>query len=114
MIWRAFTLLSLVLTLVVSTQGAAFAAGQNPAKDQVVICTGFGTHVIFVDADGDATTPPQLCADAFKSFVALDAGSFLAPVPDRVVLLVLQSLTFRSLADADLPPQSARAPPVLI
>ena len=114
MIWRVFTLTALVLTLVVSTQGAAFASGQSQAQDQVVICTGFGTHVIFVDADGDATTPPQLCPDAFKSFVALDAESDFASALDRLARLDLQNLTNLSLADTTLPTQSARAPPVFV
>ncbi len=41
----------------------ARAAGTPPAADQMVICTGMGPRVIYVDAEGNPTSAPHICPD---------------------------------------------------
>lgn len=57
--------------LIVTAQGMAFARGQPPAEGRIVLCTGHGAVVVYVDTDGVPTSPPELCADAFAVFSAL-------------------------------------------
>lgn len=67
--------LMLSVILLITAQGMAFARSQAPADGQMVLCTGHGSLVVYVDGDGQPTTAPQLCSDAAQAFfsVAIDA-----------------------------------------
>lgn len=40
-----------------------YAKGQPPAAGQMVLCTGHGTFVIHVDAEGEETVAASLCSE---------------------------------------------------
>ena len=71
----------LVGLLVLSGQAMAFARGASPAETRVVICVGHLSKAIYVDADGQQTAPPELCADCAHLFVAVAFGSVSAARP---------------------------------
>ncbi len=59
--------------LLLTAQGMAFARGHAPAEGKMVLCVGAASIIVFVDADGQPTSPPQLCADGFALFSAIAA-----------------------------------------
>ena len=61
---RALVAGLLALCLTAASMGAAFAVGQAPARDRIVLCTGHGLHAVYVDETGAPTNPPELCADS--------------------------------------------------
>mmetsp|Transcript_32491 Transcript_32491/g.62592 ORF Transcript_32491/g.62592 Transcript_32491/m.62592 type:complete len:81 (+) Transcript_32491:107-349(+) len=60
---RALLSITLSLVLVLTSHSAGMAKASPAAVDQMVICTGLGTTVIYTDADGRPTTTPHLCPD---------------------------------------------------
>lgn len=58
-------LLSLLLTLSLAFTSLtmAQARGAAAATGQMVICSGLGTTIVNVDAEGQPTRPPHLCPD---------------------------------------------------
>ena len=57
---RVLLHLTLTVTMLVSGIGAASARGASPAVDQMVICSGNGMYVVYLDADGEPTLGPHL------------------------------------------------------
>lgn len=111
---RMLHILGLVCALIVSGQGAAFAAASDEATGKIAICTGFGTHVIFVDENGKQTTPPQLCADAFKCFVALPTPTADVARPS-VISLDAYTPAFAHQRDVKFTTNyAARGPPIQV
>lgn len=111
--WRTGLAIALCLLLGLTGQAMAFAGASGPAEDRVVICSGHGSSVVYVDKDGQPTTPPELCLDCLTLLSALAAeppriatvlgfARSLAPVAPRVI---------DGAAIAQV--YSARAPPVV-
>ncbi len=103
--------LLLSLILAVTAQGMAFARGQAPAEGQMILCTGQGMVMVFTDADGRPTSPPQLCADGAQALLALNlVMPLVAFAPSGVSELVSWS-GHQQGTPAHLPRRSARDPP---
>jgi len=66
--------MALCLMLALTGQAMAFARAQAPAEGQVRLCTGHGSFVLYVDEDGQPTSPPQLCVDCLHLLLADPAG----------------------------------------
>lgn len=111
---RRLPIFGLICAIFLSAQGAAFAAGQGEAVGKMVICTGFGTHVVFVDENGERTTPPQLCADAFKCFVALPTPAQDVAAPEPITLDAYAHFLAHRRDAKLIPNYAARAPPKLV
>lgn len=74
---RASRLIAAVLVglIVLTAQSAAVARSMPDASGQMVICTGTGPVMVYVDRDGNPTRAPHICPDyALSLIVALDAG----------------------------------------
>ncbi|WP_254429185.1 MULTISPECIES: hypothetical protein [unclassified Ruegeria] len=103
--------LSLLVTL--TGQGFAVSRGVDAAVGQMVLCTGSGPVVVYVDAEGQPTQAPHFCPDF--ALTVLGAVSMAeAAIPDAPKQP--QPRLKRGLGDLITPSvasQSARAPPSL-
>ena len=68
---RHFQALLTALVLVAGTLQMAYASGQSPAVDEMVICTGHSAVTIGIDADGNPTGEIFYCPECASS--VLDA-----------------------------------------
>lgn len=106
-----FLSFALSLLVILTGQGVAASRGVDTAVGQMVLCTGVGPVVIYMDAEGQPAKPPHFCPDyaltllgaiAVVSHVLPDAPSYAGPYLER---------GDRSLIAAPVPFQPARAPP---
>lgn len=67
---RSYLTLFLVFAITLTAHSAGAAAGMRDAAGQMVICSGSGPVVIYVDADGQPTRAPHDCPDCISA--ALD------------------------------------------
>lgn len=65
------------LMLALTGQAMAFARAQAPAEGRVLLCTGHGSFILYVDEEGQPTSPPQLCVDCLHLLLADPAGPTL-------------------------------------
>ena len=106
------TLLALILAL--TSQSMAIAKGGSAASGQMVLCTGSGPVVVYVDAEGQPTSAPHICPDAALNILIEGA----TPIPVAVTR-VLACAPETTLAPLSVPARPgirppSRAPPVLI
>ncbi|CRL11797.1 hypothetical protein NIT7321_02667 [Phaeobacter italicus] len=111
MFLRAY--LTILLMAALSLTGISAQAGMRDASGQMVLCTGTGPAMVYVDSDGQPTSPPADCPECL-TFVAdlalggLPAGWQMAP---RALQLDIATVTL-SLQPLRLAAW-ARAPPIL-
>lgn len=98
--------------VLITAQGMAFARGQAPAEGQMVLCTGNHVITVYVDADGQPTSPPQLCADGLALFAAL-ATSDVVTDHQPAAYVAFSAMVQRDSAAHRHVPTSARSPPVV-
>jgi hypothetical protein len=104
---RPFTAFLMTLALLLMGQGAAAARGLPGPDGSIVICTGSGPVVIFVNAEGEPAAPPHICPDCALSLIqaAHDASLTLcAPLAASGALCIIP----RDMA-ADRKPVTAQA-----
>lgn len=85
--FRPLCALLLALVLAFTGQGMAVARGAPGPDGSMVICTGTGPVMIYLDADGTPTSPPHLCPDCAMSLLQTGINAALtlrAPVPVMV------------------------------
>ncbi|MGB0441000.1 MAG: hypothetical protein ACPGVS_10315 [Primorskyibacter sp.] len=101
----------LVLAIGLLHQGLAVARGQGSAVDQMVLCTGMGTVVVYINADGEPVAPPHFCPDAAVTALAtLDFTT--SPTQPLSVWQPMTSVVWSAPAGIKRPWRSrARAPP---
>ena len=67
--------LCLATLVVLTAQSAALARTMPDATGQMVICTGTGPMMVYVDANGEPTGAPQICPEyALGLIVALESA----------------------------------------
>ncbi len=109
-------ILPCALSALIGLTGLSVAGsrGMDRAVGQMVLCTGTGPVVVYVDEQGQPTRPPHYCPDyalTLLGAVLVDqpmlpqAPKQSRPVPERVV---------DSLIAAAVPLKPARAPPVFL
>lgn len=109
-------ILPLVLSLLVvlTGQGVAASRGMDRAVGHMVLCTGTGPVVVYVDAEGQPTRAPHFCPDyalTLLGAIAL-ADPVLPTAPEHTHPAPLRGAG--SLIALPLPFRPARAPPVMI
>ncbi|MDP4033737.1 MAG: hypothetical protein Q8P60_12970 [Pseudorhodobacter sp.] len=93
----------LMLALMATSVTMAVARGQVPSGETMVICSGYGTTTISVDAAGNPTGPVHPCPECLMGLVAV-----LAPaLPD----LARPDLPSRKLVAVEIPPLASRSAP---
>ncbi|WP_372574516.1 hypothetical protein [Ruegeria jejuensis] len=108
--------LALVISalLALTAQGLAMSRGVSASVGQMVICTGTGPVMVYVDEDGQPTRPPHYCPDYALSLlgaldvveIAPDAGPSVTTDPLRLSETQVVHVGVRSTL--------ARAPPMAV
>ncbi|MFC6686432.1 hypothetical protein [Jhaorihella thermophila] len=109
--FRIHFALALALLLVVTGQALAMARGNAGAAGQIVLCTGTGPVIVFVDEDGQPIQPPHYCPD-FALHLIGDA--MLPPetaVPAQLRPAPMPPEPARFAVPRPLPAPNARGPP---
>ncbi len=107
--------LGLIALLVLTSVALGTARGQAPAEGQLVICSGHGTKVIWVDGEGQPTQAPHYCADCVLSLIAV--GPVAACIATFEATVIAQVW---AKPKAQVPPKGAvsdlraRAPPAFV
>lgn len=110
---RSLLPFALSLLVIVTGQGLAASRGIDRVVGQMVLCTGTGPVVVYMDAEGQPTQAPHYCPDYALSLLgAVHQAQAEVPAAPAVALPALQ-LQSRNLISAPLPQHPARAPPAL-
>lgn len=111
-VWTQILPFALSLLLVLTGQGVAVSRGMDAAVGQMVLCTGTGPVVVYMDADGQPTSPPHYCPDYAQTLLGAVAVA-QPPVPDAPEQALPAPLRRAgNLIALPVPLQPARAPPV--
>jgi len=110
---RIFLPIALSVLIGLTGQSMAASRGLDRAVGQMVLCTGTGPVVVYVDDEGQPTKAPHYCPDyALTLLGAVHSGPPELPAaPDRSDLA--PDRVARSLIAAPVPPTPARAPPAV-
>ncbi|WP_323783846.1 hypothetical protein [Leisingera sp.] len=73
--------LFLVLAVALTAHSAAARQGARDAAGQMVICTGLGPEIVYVDSDGQPVPPPHSCPDCVMHLLDAVALPAALPVP---------------------------------
>lgn len=114
-ILRPLLSLFTVLALLAGTVQMAYARGQSPAVDEIVICNGHSAVTIGIDADGNATGEIFYCPDCAST--ALDAVSVQPPCLSECSKRLLDTVRVLYLTPSSrqfLIEQHARGPPLSV
>ena len=106
--------LAISLLVILTGQGVAVSRGMDRAVGQMVLCTGTGPVVVYMDEDGHPTKAPHYCTDYALSLLgALAAAQPELPAAPRLSQPAPLPLA-ENLVARTLPRKPARAPPFLI
>ena len=111
---RSSLAIALCLLLGITGQAMAYARGTAPATDQAVICFGHILKTVYLDAEGQPTTPPQLCGDCANLLTGLPGVHLPQGQPEPVsetLAPVFAPLSILATAPQDY---AARAPPLAV
>ncbi|KIC12316.1 hypothetical protein RA19_03540 [Leisingera sp. ANG-M1] len=78
---RRYLGLILALAVALTAHNAAALQGSRDAAGQMVICTGTGPVVVYVDSEGQPTKPPHNCPDCVMHLLDAVAPSPAAAAP---------------------------------
>lgn len=106
--------LLLCMALAFTSLTMAQTRGAMAATGQMVICTGQGTSVVYVDADGQPTAVPHHCPDCLMLLAPAPVASPLKPIAQAFPLprRVHPTQTHHHRAPGLTPP--SRAPPLAV
>jgi len=103
----------LSLLVILTGQGVAASRGMDRAVGHMVLCTGSGPVVVYMDAEGQPTRAPHFCPDyalTLLGALAVAAPELpRAPEPDFPVPARAKT----NLIALPVPNRPARAPPAL-
>lgn len=104
----------LMALVIVTAQGAAHARGMADPAGKMVICTGTGPVMVYMDEDGQPTQAPHLCPEFALSLI-LDVAGFDPTVTRDVVTRAAEAAVVRVMPRrAHFATAQARAPPALV
>ena len=104
---------SLVALIVLTAQSAAFARTMTDATGQMVICTGTGPMMVYVDEQGELTGAPQICPGYALSLIVALTPSEIDSVSSGVWFKERADDLARSRVILKFGTPSARDPPDL-
>ncbi|WP_170417933.1 hypothetical protein [Ruegeria atlantica] len=105
---------ALSLLVVLTGQGVAASRGLDRAVGHMVLCTGTGPVVVYMDAEGQPTRAPHFCPDyaltLLGAVIIAEPSLPVAPENDRP----LPSRVTENLIALPIPAQPARSPPASV
>ncbi|WP_424832921.1 hypothetical protein [Ruegeria sp.] len=106
--------MALSVLVILTGQGVAASRGVDRAVGQMVLCTGTGPVVVYMDEEGQPTRAPHYCPDYVLSLLGavLDPQVDMPQPPETPRHTVL--LNADGLIAAPVPQTPARAPPALV
>ncbi|MEX0307924.1 MAG: hypothetical protein AB3N12_11125 [Ruegeria sp.] len=110
--FRSLLPFALSLLVILTGLGVAESRGIDRAVGQMVLCTGTGPVVVYMDEDGQPTRAPHYCPDYALSLLGAvhQAQTDVPPAPPRMQSVLLRRS--ESQISAPLPQRPARAPPL--
>lgn len=101
-------LAGLMSLLVMATgQGLAMARGAPEATGRVEICSGHGPVMLYTDAQGQPTAPPEYCPENALTLLHLIAAA--VATPERPATRLTLTYPALRIAGRSHPAQAARA-----
>ncbi len=112
--FRRFLPFLLSLLVILTGQSVAESRGIDRAVGQMVLCTGTGPVVVYMDADGQPTQAPHYCPDYALALLGAvhQAQADIPPAP--VLAQPEPTRRDRGQISAPLPQRPARAPPATV
>ncbi|WP_299659052.1 hypothetical protein [uncultured Ruegeria sp.] len=112
--FRRFLPFLLSLLVILTGQGLAVSRGIDRAVGQMVLCTGTGPVVVYMDAGGQPTQAPHYCPDYALALLGAvhQAQADIPPAPVRAQPELARG--DRGQISAPLPQRPARAPPATV
>ncbi|GGE47508.1 hypothetical protein [Actibacterium pelagium] len=112
--FRSYIAYVLSLCLVLASVALATARGQAEPTTAAVICSGFGTHVVYLDEDGNPVTGPTLCPDGVAAFVIGASASVVVAEPSTAWATLTRVEPAYAVPSRQFGTPPARGPPSLI
>ncbi|WP_291732529.1 hypothetical protein [Leisingera sp. F5] len=103
--------LFLVFAVALTAHSAAARQGARDAVGQIVICTGMGPEVIYVDSEGQPVQPPHSCPDCVMHLLDAVAPPAGFPVPGQLVGRLDAVSENAAIGSYCEPSATARSPP---
>lgn len=110
-ILRLYLGLFLALAVALTGHSAAARQGMRDAAGQMVICTGLGPEVIYVDSEGQPVQPPHSCPDCVMHLLDAVAPPATLPVSGQSAGRVHAVSHKAAIGSYFKPRASARSPP---
>lgn len=94
MVFRTYLAIALALMLALTGQSMAVARAASGPAGEMVLCTGTGPALVYVDENGAPTGAPHICPDcALTLLLALDAPEMaVLPMVARSVALPMPTV----------------------
>lgn len=108
---QKYVTLALIGVLAFTGQSMAVARGLPGPAGQIVLCTGHGPVMVYVDENGAPTGPPVLCPDGALSLIQTTLDAPPAGNAPRVQGVLLHGLTAPQRQALSSPSPQARGPP---
>ena len=109
---RPIVALTLACVMTLTSVALGTARGQAGPAGQMVLCSGKGVLVVYMDENGEPTGAPHYCPDAALSFVdAVVQAQTAASQPAMAIRLRIAGTT-HLLVPGPQRVRRARAPPV--
>ncbi len=106
--------LALAAIIVLTAQSAAIARTMPDATGQMVICTGTGPLMVYMDENGEPTGAPHICPDYGLSLIVALHSSHAFPIASGAWKDGVVPVSHTEPAILKFGTPSARGPPVLI
>ncbi|EEE37124.1 hypothetical protein RKLH11_960 [Rhodobacteraceae bacterium KLH11] len=112
-LFRSLLPFALSVLVILTGQGVAASRGVDRAVGQMVLCTGTGPVVVYMDDEGQPTQAPHYCPDYALSLLgALHPVQIALPLAPTKAPPALPQYVDGQIA-APVPQRPARAPPAI-
>lgn len=108
---RIYFGLFLAFAVALTAHSAAARQGARDAAWQMVICTGMGPEVIYVDSEGQPVQPPHSCPDCVMHLLDAVAPPAALPAPGQSAGRVHAVSHKAAIGSYCKPSTTARSPP---
>ncbi|MGX9354903.1 hypothetical protein ACS3SW_07000 [Roseobacteraceae bacterium S113] len=112
--FRHILLSGLAIALVLTAETLAMAKAEAAPADEIILCIGHTTQVVYVDEEGQPIEGPHICPDCALFFAALSAHDADLSQHATLIPAVFAQRVILAQTIAPLRAQLARGPPVTV